>query len=48
MSLDQIFVLALLGIVFLSVFREIYPPEVTTLGVPPPFWPQASSRPEIS
>ncbi|NNU79476.1 SLC13 family permease [Halovulum dunhuangense] len=32
MSLDQIFVLVLLGMVFLSFFREIYPPEVTAMG----------------
>ena len=32
MSLDQIFVLALVGVVFLSFFKEIYPPEVTALA----------------
>lgn len=32
MTLDQIFVLALLGVVFLSFFKELYPPEVTALG----------------
>ncbi|WP_284266394.1 SLC13 family permease [Roseicyclus amphidinii] len=32
MSLDQIFVLALVGVVFLSFIREIYPPEVTALA----------------
>lgn len=32
MSLDQIFVLALLGVVFLSFVREFYPPEVTALA----------------
>ena len=32
MSLDQIFVLVLLGVVFLSFFKEFYPPEVTALG----------------
>ena len=32
MSLDQIFVLLLLAAVFVSFFREIYPPEVTALG----------------
>lgn len=32
MSLDQIFVLALVGIVFLSFIREVYPPEVTALA----------------
>lgn len=32
MSLDQIFVLVLVAVVFLSFFREIYPPEVTALG----------------
>ncbi|MFV0361032.1 SLC13 family permease [Tropicimonas sp.] len=32
MSLDQIFVLALLGLVFLGFFRESYPPEVTALA----------------
>lgn len=32
MSLDQIFVLLLLALVFLSFFREIYPPEVTALA----------------
>lgn len=32
MSLDQIFVLALIGLVFLSFFKEWYPPEVTALG----------------
>lgn len=32
MSYDQIFVLVLLGIVFLGFFKEIYPPEVTALG----------------
>lgn len=32
MSLDQIFVLVLLGAVFLSFFKEIYPPEVTALA----------------
>ena len=32
MSLDQIFVLVLLGVVFLSFFKEVYPPEVTALA----------------
>ncbi len=32
MSPDQIFVLALLGAVFLSFFKEFYPPEVTALA----------------
>lgn len=32
MTLEQIFVLVLLGLVFISFFREIYPPEVTALG----------------
>jgi di/tricarboxylate transporter len=32
MSLDQIFVLLLLLVVFVSFFKEIYPPEVTALG----------------
>ena len=32
MSLDQIVVLTLLGVVFLSFFKEFYPPEVTALG----------------
>ncbi|MDT8327479.1 MAG: SLC13 family permease [Roseovarius sp.] len=32
MSIDQIFVLALVGVVFLSFFKEIYPPEVTALA----------------
>ncbi|GGO56948.1 TrkA-C domain-containing protein [Roseovarius pacificus] len=32
MSLDQIFVLVLLGAVFLSFFKEVYPPEVTALA----------------
>nr|WP_296631477.1 SLC13 family permease [Roseovarius sp.] len=32
MSLDQIFVLALVAVVFLSFFKEIYPPEVTALA----------------
>ncbi len=32
MTLDQIFVLILLGGVFLSFFKEYYPPEVTALG----------------
>lgn len=32
MGLDQIFVLALVGVVFLSFFKEIYPPEVTALA----------------
>jgi di/tricarboxylate transporter len=32
MNLDQIFVLALVGVVFLSFFKEIYPPEVTALA----------------
>ncbi|MHA6297916.1 SLC13 family permease [Devosia sp. CAU 1758] len=32
MALDQIFVLVLLGLVFLSFVKEIYPPEVTALG----------------
>ena len=32
MTLEQIFVLALLALVFVSFFREIYPPEVTALG----------------
>ncbi|PTW48390.1 SLC13 family permease [Rhodovulum kholense] len=32
MSLDQILVLALLAIVFLSFIKEIYPPEVTALA----------------
>ncbi len=32
MSLDQIFVLLLLVVVFVSFFKEIYPPEVTALG----------------
>ncbi|SON58415.1 Na(+)/dicarboxylate symporter (plasmid) [Hartmannibacter diazotrophicus] len=32
MSLDQIFVLILLAAVFLSFFKEFYPPEVTALG----------------
>ena len=32
MNLDQIFVLVLLGIVFLSFLKEFYPPEVTALG----------------
>jgi di/tricarboxylate transporter len=32
MSLEQIFVLALLFVVFLSFFKEFYPPEVIALG----------------
>jgi di/tricarboxylate transporter len=32
MSLDQVFVLALVGVVFLSFFREYFPPEVTALA----------------
>ncbi|QLF71954.1 SLC13 family permease (plasmid) [Peteryoungia desertarenae] len=32
MSLEQVFVLALVVIVFLSFLREFYPPEVTALG----------------
>jgi len=32
MSRDQIFVLALVGVVFLSFFKEFYPPEVTALA----------------
>ncbi|GHG91721.1 SLC13 family permease [Pseudodonghicola xiamenensis] len=32
MTLEQILVLLLVGAVFLSFFREIYPPEVTALG----------------
>ncbi|MFU8776756.1 MAG: SLC13 family permease, partial [Roseovarius sp.] len=32
MSLEQIFVLALVAVVFLSFFKEIYPPEVTALA----------------
>ncbi|OLS52918.1 hypothetical protein BV392_13535, partial [Rhodovulum sulfidophilum] len=32
MSLDQIVVLALLAIVFLSFIKETYPPEVTALA----------------
>ncbi len=32
MSFDQIFVLMLVAVVFLSFFKEIYPPEVTALA----------------
>ncbi|SFC86075.1 SLC13 family permease [Tropicimonas isoalkanivorans] len=32
MNLDQIFVLVLLGVVFLSFIKEFYPPEVTALA----------------
>ncbi|WP_375553648.1 SLC13 family permease [Roseovarius mucosus] len=32
MSLDQIFVLALVAVVFLSFVKEVYPPEVTALA----------------
>lgn len=32
MSIDQIFVLLLVGVVFLSFLREFYPPEVTALA----------------
>ena len=32
MNFDQIFVLVLLGVVFLSFVKEFYPPEVTALG----------------
>jgi hypothetical protein len=32
MTLDQIFVLALLALVFISFVREFYPPEVTALA----------------
>ena len=32
MSFDQILVLAVLVAVFISFFREFYPPEVTALG----------------
>lgn len=32
MTFEQIFVLILVGVVFLSFFKEIYPPEVTALG----------------
>ncbi|WP_116134490.1 SLC13 family permease [Tropicimonas sp. IMCC34043] len=32
MTLEQIFVLVLLGAVFVSFFKEFYPPEVTALG----------------
>ncbi|TCM88151.1 SLC13 family permease [Rhodovulum steppense] len=32
MGLEQIFVLVLLGVVFLSFVKEVYPPEVTALG----------------
>ncbi|SDI30565.1 SLC13 family permease [Salipiger marinus] len=34
MTFDQILVLGLLGIVFLSFFRETYPPEVVALAAP--------------
>jgi len=32
MTLEQVLVVVLLGFVFLSFFKEIYPPEVTALG----------------
>ncbi|MGX1500788.1 di/tricarboxylate transporter [Labrenzia sp. MBR-25] len=32
MNFDQVFVLMLLAVVFLSFFKEFYPPEVTALG----------------